>query len=361
MRKVRVLVVEDAAVVRRVLTEALQESGQIEVVGAAVNGRHAVELYPRLLPELVVLDLEMPEMDGLQTMAALRALAPALPIIMFSALTQQGAAATMQALFRGANDYVAKPSGTTGGMTVLRERLRAELIPKIRALAGADSPAHTGTAAEPARPPRAPTLGSRIDLVAIGSSTGGPAALRAVLAGLIHPPPVPILIVQHISAAFSGLVARGLAGHVAFPVTEARHDETLAPGHVYVAPGDQHLTVELDRHEARLRLNQGPVVNSCRPSVDVLFRGVANVYGAHALAVVLTGMGSDGVAGCRAIVDKGGQVLIQDRASSVVWGMPGAVARAGLAHRTVALGEIAPTLTRILTLGRRARDTEAAP
>jgi two-component system chemotaxis response regulator CheB len=361
MRKVRVLVVEDAAVVRRVLSEALQESGQIEVVGAAVNGRHAVELYPRLLPELVVLDLEMPEMDGLQTMAALRALAPALPIIMFSALTQQGAAATMQALFRGANDYVAKPSGSSGGMTVLRERLRAELIPKIRALAGADGPPAGTTPSDPARPALRPLAPTRIDVVAIGSSTGGPAALRTVLSGLVHPPPVPVLIVQHISAAFSGLVARGLAGHVAFPVTEARHDEPLLPGHVYVAPGDQHLTVELAGHEPRLRLNQGPVVNSCRPSVDVLLRGVATVYGGHALAVVLTGMGSDGVAGCRAVVDRGGLVLIQDRASSVVWGMPGAVARAGLAHRTAALGEIAPTLSRLLAVGRRAGAGEGAP
>jgi two-component system chemotaxis response regulator CheB len=355
MRKIRVLVVEDAAVVRRVLSEALEESGQIEVVGAAVNGRHAVELFPRLTPELVVLDLEMPEMNGLETMAALRALAPALPVIMFSALTQQGAAATMQALFRGANDYVAKPTGPSGGMVALRERLRAELIPKIRALAGPDAIAPTPQQPEPTRVLLRDPRGTRVDVVAIGCSTGGPAALRTLLCGLLQPPPVPVLVVQHISSTFSGLFARGLAGHVPFPVTEAHADEVLLPGHVYVAPGDQHLTVELER-QPRARLNVGPVVNSCRPSVDVLFRGVAQVFGIHALGIVLTGMGSDGVAGCRAIIERGGQVLVQDRASSVVWGMPGAVARAGLAHRTLPLGELAPTLTRILGVARGGED-----
>jgi two-component system chemotaxis response regulator CheB len=353
MRKIRVLVAEDATVIRRVVCEALQESGQIEVVAAAVNGKHAVELFPTAQPDVAVLDMEMPEMNGIDTMAALRALRPTLPVIMFSALTQQGTAATMQALFRGANDYVAKPTargGASGGLPALRERLRGELIPKIRALAGADVPA--APAVEAPRPVLREARTSRVDVVAFGCSTGGPAALRAVLCGLLGPPPVPVLVVQHISSTFSGLFAKGLAGHVPFPVTEARPDEVLLPGHVYVAPGDHHLTVQLDRNSARARLDQGPVVNSCRPSVDVLFRSVAQVYGTHALAVVLTGMGSDGLAGCKTVVERGGQVLIQDRASSVVWGMPGAVARAGLAHRTAALAELAPTLTRMLTVGR---------
>jgi two-component system chemotaxis response regulator CheB len=354
MRKIRVLLAEDAAVIRRVVCEALQESGQIEVVAAAVNGKHAVELFARANPEVAVLDMEMPEMNGLETMAALRALRPTLPIIMFSALTQQGTAATMQALFRGANDYVAKPTARAGGLPALRERLLAELIPKIRALAGGDTPA-APPLPDPPRPAFREMRTARVDVVAIGCSTGGPAALRTVLCGLLQPPPVPVLVVQHISSTFSTLFARGLGAHVPFPVTEARADEPLLPGRVYVAPGDHHLSVDLERNTARARLNQGPVVNSCRPSVDVLFRGVAQVYGVHALAVVMTGMGSDGLAGCRAIADRGGHVLIQDRASSVVWGMPGAVARAGLAHRTASLSELAPTLTRLLSIGRHAR------
>lgn len=345
MTPIRVLVVDDSVVIRKVLSGALSSDRALEVVGTASDGRIALVKIPLLNPDLVTLDIEMPVMDGLETLAAMRKLYPKLPVIMFSTLTERGAAATLDALSLGASDYATKPSNT-GSPAVAMERIRTELIPRIKALCGVAS---LKVKPPPAAPPqlkvRART-NPRIEIVAIGTSTGGPNALAEVLPMIPNDFPVPIVVVQHMPPIFTRLLAERLASRSAIPVEEGSAGVVLSPGRAWIAPGNFHMKVIRSGMSWRLDLNQAPPENSCRPAVDVLFRSVAQAYGANVLGVVMTGMGADGVRGAQHIREAGGEVIIQDEASAVVWGMPGLVYAAGQADAVYPLDRLAEEITR---------------
>jgi two-component system chemotaxis response regulator CheB len=352
MTPVRILVVDDSVVIRKVLSDALSADPVLEVVGVASDGRIAMAKIPLLKPDLVTLDIEMPVMDGLETLTALRKLYPKLPVIMFSTLTERGAAATLDALSLGASDYATKPSNTRSPEVAI-ERIRTELIPKIKALCGVKPSKLLPLAA--ARPPlkvRA-RIGTRIEIVAIGTSTGGPNALAEVLPRIPNDFPVPIVVVQHMPPIFTRLLAERLASRSAIPVEEGSAGVVLSPGRAWIAPGNFHMEVIRSGLEWRLNLNQAPPENSCRPAVDVLFRSVAQAYGATALGVVMTGMGADGVRGARDIREAGGEVIVQDEASAVVWGMPGLVYAAGQADAVCPLDRLAEEVTRRVLQSRR--------
>ena len=463
---IRILIVDDSVVIRKLLTQTLAEAPGLEVVGTASLGKIALAKIPECQPDVVILDVEMPEMDGIETLRRIRKDSPRLPVIMFSTKTERGAAATIEALTSGASDYVAKPSNV-GNVLLAMTRVREELVPKIHALTGrmraprarptpmpaggaVPAPApppvrammptpappvtgplaafgsalppptpavaamlaaapnsspfaaprpttfasavpappasrtQTNTAVQPLRPPASPTpaprltalpparprgqtgplvtasqfripprIGPRppVEIVAIGASTGGPNALAILLGQLPAELTVPIVIVQHMLAAFTRHFAERLASQSALRIVEATAGDPLLPGHVYIARGDHHLLVERRQGKPTIVTNQDPLENFCRPAVDVLFRSVAATYGASALAVVLTGMGHDGLLGCGAIREAGGDVVVQDEASSVVWGMPGFVARAGLASQIMPLEQIGPEVRRRVMLG----------
>lgn len=358
MNKTKVLIVDDSVVVRRLLTKVLSEDPALEVVGVAAHGRIALTKIPQVNPDLVILDVEMPEMGGLETLAEIRKLYPRLPVIMFSALTEHGAAVTLEALSLGASDYLIKPS-SAGSSEAAIGHIRAELIPNIKAHCGGIDLTEQHAAdlwslpmghASPVRPSRE---GQRVDIVAIGVSTGGPNALSVLLSQLSKSFPVPIVIVQHMPAVFTQHLAVRLASLSACSVAEGTAGKVLLPGQVWLAPGGFHMVLKRVGTAVQIALSQDPPENSCRPAVDVLFRSVADVYGPHALAVVMTGMGQDGLRGCQCIRESGGQVLVQDKASSVVWGMPGLVAKAGIADEVVPLNQLAEKISRRVSGGRR--------
>lgn len=358
MPKIRVLMIDDAVVIRRLVSDVLNADPAIEVVGTAANGKIGLAKIPQVNPDLVTLDIEMPEMDGLETLAAIRKSHPRLPVIMFSTLTARGATATLDALSLGANDYVTKPANV-GSVATAIERVRDELVPKIKLFCRhiVGSAAVPGAAAEGAFSARLPSPQQRkpaakIELVAIGASTGGPNALAALLPEIPAEFPVPVVIVQHMPPVFTRSMAQRLDAQSKIAVSEAVAGEMIQPGHAYVAPGDFHMSLARSEGGARLKLHQAPPENSCRPAVDVLFRSVAETHGGSTLAVVLTGMGKDGLNGCGTIRERGGQVLVQDEATSVVWGMPGFVARAGLADQVLPLDRISTEIVRRVRLGR---------
>lgn len=339
----RVLLVDDSSVVRRVLTDVISSDPHLEVAGTASNGKIALERIAQLKPDLVLLDIEMPEMDGLATLAELRKKNRRLPVIMFSTLTHRGASATLDALSLGADDYVPKERNSLG-LAAAIDDLRRDLLPKIHALCMRDSAKAQHVAKVESRPaviarPKLPE--SRIDLVVIGVSTGGPDALCKVLPGLPKDFPVPVVMVQHMPAIFTKLLAERLSAKAAMPVREAEGGEKLEPGTIWLAQGGKHLVTTVMQDEIVLRLDDSPPRNFCKPSVDVLFESALKISGAHTLAVILTGMGSDGLESCEKIRKQGGQIVVQDQETSVVWGMPGAVARAGLADSVKPLEEIA--------------------
>jgi two-component system chemotaxis response regulator CheB len=355
MKPIRILVVDDSVVIRKLLTDTLSGDIALEVVGTASDGRLALAKLSQLEPDLVTLDIEMPVMNGLETLAAIRKLHPKLPVIMFSTLTEHGAAATLDALSLGASDYATKPSNT-GSFPIAIERIRAELIPKIKALCGIASVKIPSlpVAARPAFKPRS-RLGPRFEIVAIGTSTGGPNALAEVLPRIPADFPVPIVVVQHMPPIFTRLLAERLASRSAFPVEEGSAGATLSAAHAWIAPGNFHMKVIRTGLSARLNLNQDAPENSCRPAVDVLFRSVAKAYGANVLAVVMTGMGSDGVLGAQYIREAGGNVIIQDELSSVVWGMPGLVHASGMDDACYPLDQLAGEITRRVLQSREPR------
>jgi len=345
MAPIRILVVDDSAVIRKVLSDTLAEDRALEVLGTASDGRLALDKIPLLKPDLITLDVEMPVMDGLETLALVRKLYPKLKVIMFSALTERGAAATLDALALGASDYVTKPS-QTGSPAVAIERIRIELIPKIKALCGI-APPEVLRLPQPRSPSKVRERSNgRIDIVAIGTSTGGPNALAEVLPKIPYDFPVPIVVVQHMPPIFTRLLAERISFRSAIRVAEGSADALLSPGCAWIAPGDFHMKVAQRGGKRHLHLDQGPRENSCRPAVDVLFRSVVTAYGANVLAVVMTGMGSDGLLGAQEICDAGGEVIIQDEASAVVWGMPGAVRTSGLDDGAYPLDRLAAEITR---------------
>jgi two-component system, chemotaxis family, protein-glutamate methylesterase/glutaminase len=360
MPPIRVLVVDDSSVIRKVLGEALASDPTVEVAGIAADGRIALAKLAQLHPDLVTLDVEMPNMGGLETIREIRKLYPKLPIIMFSTLTERGAATTLEALALGASDYVTKPSNT-GSLNVTLERIKQDLIPKIKALcarsSGVKPPRAVPTIVPTAAPAPRPRQFSPIEILAIGTSTGGPNALAEVLPSLPRDFPVPIVIVQHMPPLFTRLLAERLNKQTVIRVHEGEPGTKLEPGHAWIAPGDYHMTIERRGTAVHLAMNQDPPENSCRPAVDPLFRSAASAFGPNVLAVVLTGMGSDGVIGSQFVHERGGQVYVQDEATSVVWGMPGQVASAGLADGVFPLPSIAQEIVRRVA----AKSVGAAP
>lgn len=346
--QIRVLVVDDSVVIRRLVTEALAADPQIKVVGVASNGKIAIEKVAELKPDAVTMDIEMPLMNGIEAVRVLRRTHNRLPIVMFSTLTERGASATLDALAAGASDYVTKPSNV-GSFAESQQNIREQLIPKLKALAGARRAAGVTRPTAPPTPRRQRT--GPFGVLAIGCSTGGPDALAAVLPALPGDLPVPVVIVQHMPPLFTRLLAQRLDGSCKLKVSEAVEGEPVTPGRVLLAPGGHHLTLRRQGTGVFVKLTDDPPENFCRPAVDVLFRSVAATYGDRVLAAVLTGMGRDGERGARVIRDGGGEIVAQDEATSIVWGMPGAVAGSGQADRVLPLARIGPELAASLSRG----------
>jgi two-component system chemotaxis response regulator CheB len=351
MAGIRVLIVDDSTVVRRLLAGLIGAEPDMEVVGTAADGRLALAKLDQVNPDLVTLDVEMPEMNGLETLAAIRKVRPRLPVLMCSTLTQPAAAATLDALSLGASDYVTKPTGAGTRQEALGQ-LREDLIAKIRFFVRGTLQLPLPAPATPVVKPLAPITPGRVGVVAIGVSTGGPNALQVLVPALGLDLPVPVLVVQHMPPTFTRLLAERLCNLRGGKVEEATAGAVAQPGHVYIAPGDFHMTVGRREGKLVLALSKDPPENSCRPAVDPLFRSVAECFGGKAVGVVLTGMGRDGSNGCEHLRDRGAQILAQDEASSVVWGMPGLVARKGLADQVLPLPQLGPEIRRRVMEGR---------
>jgi two-component system chemotaxis response regulator CheB len=372
-RRTRILIVDDSAVMRSLLRSVIVAEPGLEVAGTAGDGASALSSVGLLRPDLILLDVEMPVMDGLVTLRELRRRGHKMPVIMCSSVTQRGAKVTLEALASGASDYVAKPAGQANREAAIKA-LGKDLGPKILALTHHLQPQQTSIFAPPAahgmaqiqpllpsaaRPPvflpggapiKAQPISTQPTVVVIGVSTGGPAALELVLPKLPANFPLPVLIVQHMPELFTKLFAERLDSRCPLRVREAAEGDAAVAGTISIARGNWHMEVQAPARPGpppTLHLTQAPPENHCRPAVDVLFRSAAAVYGQGVLAVVLTGMGSDGMLGCRTIREHGGAVLAQDQASSTVWGMPGAVTNAGLAHKVVPLREIASEILRL--------------
>lgn len=380
---VRVMLVDDSAIIRRLLGSVLDSDPGLTVVGHAANGQEALDRLAELAPDVVILDIEMPVMDGLTALPQLRRRRPDLPIIMFSTLTERGASATLEALGLGAADYVAKPSNT-GSFQQTAQQITSILVPKIKALhqprqrripvrpssrAGQTPPARQpGQAAQAPQPSTRPLsrravetasimsqpvktaprrLGPPPALVVIGLSTGGPNALSQLIPQLPANLPIPVLITQHMPPIFTRLLAERLNAQSAISVAEATDGAEPRPGEVWLAAGGHHLRVTMRAGRAVLVLDDGPPVHSCKPAVDPMFASAVQAFGNRVLGVVLTGMGNDGFDGAKLIHQAGGRVLAQDEASSVVWGMPGIIARAGLAEQILPLDRVAQSIVEL--------------
>lgn len=355
MSAIHVLVVDDSVVVRRFLTDVLSDDPELSVAATAPNGRIALAKIPQVAPDLVVLDLEMPELDGLGTLREIRRRHPLLPVVIFGSVTDRSAGPMLEALALGPTDFVAKPANVAtlqGGV----EQVFGELVAKIKALC----PELRAAGARPPRPLPHPSVVSRVrppvprepvgrvDVLAVGASTGGPNALVELLPVLPADFPVPVVIVQHMPPVFTARFAQRLDAACRLSVREARAGDLVLPGQVLLAPGDFHMRLRRDGDVVRVALDQAAPESFCRPAVDPLLRSVADVYGGRTLAVILTGMGQDGTRGCERLRALGGRIVAQDQESSVVWGMPGAVAGAGLAHRVLPLDEIGREILRVV-------------
>tara|TARA_R110000868_G_scaffold69568_6_gene204700 strand:- start:2311 stop:3474 length:1164 start_codon:yes stop_codon:yes gene_type:complete len=366
----RVLVIDDSAVARGLMTRWIEEDPDLVLVGAAVDGEQGIRKAEELRPDLIVLDVEMPKMDGLAALPILLKTVPRCRIVMASTLTRRGGEVTIRALSMGAADYASKPQA---GRLAGAEEFRKDLLTKLKALAPRPIPPipsardlnrpaapQARTAAAPAPPTRAfhpvaaapisrgttPRNTARPALIAIGSSTGGPEALRIVVSACASGLEVPLVIAQHMPPLFTKILAEHLGKAANRPCKEVEHGERLQAGHIYVAPGDFHFTVRRDAAGFYAALDQSAPINFCRPAVDPLFQSVAEATGGNALGVILTGMGHDGREGARALRAAGGTILAQDEATSIVWGMPGAIAEAGLADQILPLSQIGSDILR---------------
>lgn len=371
----RVLAADDSAVMRVIMRKLFAMHGEdrlgklppMELCGLAQDGVECLEAVARLKPDVLVLDLEMPRLNGLDVLERLRNDGPGLPVIMCSAHTEHGARSTLEALARGAADYVMKPTEQRD-VAMAMQSLAQELLPKIVALAKGRRQRESFKPPVAARVrPAAPRANVPIEAVVIGLSTGGPSALEQMLPRLGWDFPVPILIVQHMPMLFTGALAERLNKCCALRVTQAYEGAAVVPGTVWLAPGDSHMEVAARRmgfgrdegkaagRWARVKLHQQAPLNHCRPSVDYLFHSAARLYGAGLLALMMTGMGADGLEGARAVHEAGGVVLAQDEATSAVWGMPGRVAEAGIASAVLPLSAIADELKQRVKAGRTIR------
>lgn len=360
--QIQVMVVDDSAVVRGLLTRTLESDPLIKVAASVGNGSMALAALDRAEIEVVILDVEMPVMDGLTALPKLIRARPGIQVIMASTMTRKNAAVSLKALAAGAADYIAKPSSNRELNSA--EDFKRELVGKVKALAiaarasrglpmprarepvAAESPPARPHGGRPVRLRDAPILAPAI--IGIGSSTGGPQALLTLLSSFAAAVNLPILVTQHMPAMFTTILAEHLAHACGIPAAEAQDGEPVAARRIYVAPGDFHMTVELENARKVVRLSKGPPENYCRPSVDPMLRSLARVYGGHVLAVILTGMGQDGLRGAEAVAAAGGAVVAQDQATSVVWGMPGAAATAGLCNAVLPLPEIAAYIRKLV-------------
>lgn len=330
---IRVLVVDDSAFVRKALTRMLGDAPDIEVVGTAVDGQDGLEKAIALRPSVITLDVKMPRVDGLEALRRIMSECPT-PVLLLSSLTSEGADVTLRGLELGALDFVDK-SSVQGAMNL--GGLADELRSKVRALAGAQRRLRTPLAKARVSEPHAE---GRVEAVVIGTSTGGPAALQVIIPRLPANLAAPVLIVQHMPLGFTRSLAERLDQKSALLVREARDGEPPLPGRALVAPAGRHLKLRRVQGEPRLWLDDEPVDALHRPSVDVLMQTAARVYGSAVLGIVLTGMGSDGVEGLRAIQAAGGRTLAQSEDSCVIFGMPKAALEAGVVHRAVPLERV---------------------
>jgi len=383
---IKVMVVDDAVVIRGLLTRWLDEDKGLKVVGSHRNGKLAVEDIEKSNPDVVVLDIEMPEMDGLTALPLMLAKKRDLVVIMASTLTRRNAEISLKALSLGAADYVPKPESTSEVTTSID--FRRELVDKVKAL-GARAirmrgPARTmraetraGQVSQPSAPVAAaaarPSMDTRASfrgagqgaaapkfqlrpyaavrprILAIGSSTGGPQALQEVMKEVgTAMNDVPVVITQHMPPTFTAILAEHMGKAALRPAKEGEDGEELKPGNIYVAPGGKHMILEKTASGVKIRLTDGPPVNFCKPAVDPLFDSVSKAYGSACLGVILTGMGSDGANGVRTIAAGGGSIITQDEATSVVWGMPGAAANTGMCSDILPLTQIGPKISRVL-------------
>ena len=353
---IRVMVVDDSAVIRGFIVRTLERDSALEVVASCANGQVAVLQMARARPDVIVLDIEMPVMDGLTALPKLLAADRDVKIIIASTLSQRNAEISLKALGLGAADYIPKPSANQLGGS---DDFHRELVEKVTSL-GRRRQRSTGYVGQPKnstamspRPDRSAGIRLRAHgrltpkILAIGSSTGGPQALTNVLKALPASFQAPILVTQHMPATFTPVLAGHLARATGRPCAEARDGDPLRPGHIHVAPGDFHMEIVGDAIHPRLRLHQAPPEHFCRPSVNPLWRSALRVFGTGAVALMLTGMGNDGIEAGREIAAAGCVLVAQDEATSVVWGMPGAVATAGLCTAVLPLMEIAPHLARL--------------
>ena len=365
---IRVLVADDSAVVRGLVARWIGEAG-FELVGTASNGRIAIEMMAKHDPDVVLLDIEMPELDGTTALPRMLAMSPSVQVVMMSTLTTRNADISLRCLALGAVDYIAKPESSRGVTT--SDTFRTDLIERVRVFGSARArnrrPAGTppgpapALSAQPApatpRPATPFTLRPKVRsrtqprALLIGSSTGGPRAVGEMLEGIGATAlrRLPVLIVQHMPPIFTAVFAEHLSTRTGLPAAEGKAEERIEPGRIYVAPGGRHMGLAAGPNGPIIKLTDGPPVNFCRPAVDVLFKDAAVVFGAASATVILTGMGSDGTNGARAITEAGGPVLAQDEATSTVWGMPGSVARAGLAEAVLPLSELATALRALIT------------
>lgn len=367
MSTIRVFLVDDTAAVRHILTQILEEDPDIVVVGTAADGRQGLDRLHRVEADLLILDVEMPGMGGLEMLKELKVSRPELPVLVFSSITERGAMVTIEALSLGASDYVPKPA-MVGTAAEARDYIKNSLLGKIKTLLQRYNKPSVAYA-EPAKTPRPVAsqlphqrIPSRVDLVVIGASMGGPSALGQLIPSLPGDFPVPILVVQHMPAVFTRALATRLNQNAALNVAECDSRQRAEPGQVWLAAGDYHMTVDKQGDNTLIAPLRSEPVNFCRPAVDILFSSAARHFGSNVLAVVLTGMGQDGLDGCRQLARAGAQIIVQDQASSAVWGMPGVVSRAGLACAELPLQDMSTEIMRRVNRGRptfRARQRAA--
>ncbi len=363
----RAMVVDDSAVIRGLMARFLEADPEISVVASVSNGQMAIDRLDRTDVEVVVLDIEMPVMDGMTALPLILKKKPGIQVLMASTLTRKNAEVSLRALSLGAADYVPKPSSTSEIHST--DAFKNELTAKVKALAEAGRggraraprPATAGPAARVQAGPFKKSMASQRgpislrqpptrcpDLIAIGSSTGGPQALFKVLGDLGGSVPQPILITQHMPATFTALLAEHISRTSSIPCTEAKDGESIRPGHIYLAPGDYHMVAENGVNGNKLRLTQNEPENYCRPAVDPMLRSLAPLYGSRLLVIILTGMGTDGCKGAKTVVAGGGSVIAQDEETSIVWGMPGAVATAGVCSAVLPVSDIASYVRKLV-------------